>query len=136
MPFTITLHFVSAHDRDAFAERVAPRLRGQIVDPPADEVAEAEGYHRIAVSVTSPSAAKDTCSQAFGFLAHMKNARIAFRWPLLDGDVQYGEITSGAGREADLLSVRLGAAAKAALDAEKAQAAPGEAAEPDAPADA
>jgi hypothetical protein len=119
MPFSITLHFVSDHDRDLFVERVAPRVRGHLVDPPADETADAEGYQRIAVAVTSQTAARDLCHLAFGFLAHMKNARIVFRWPISGGETQYGEVASGEGRDANLLSVRVGTAAKAFLDAEK-----------------
>jgi hypothetical protein len=120
MSFELTLHFITEHDRDAFVERVVPHLRGHLVEPPPDEDAEAQGYHRIAIAVTSPSAARDVCAQAFGFLAHMKNARIVFAWTGVDGERQFGEIASGEGRNADLMSVRVGAAAKAVLDAEKA----------------
>lgn len=130
MPFTLTLHFVSPHDRDLFLERVVPRLRGHLVEPPPDETAEAQGYQRVAVSVTSPSAAQDVCRQAFGFLTHMKDARIAFAWPALDGSLQYGEIVSGESRNADLLSTRLAAAAKAFLDAEKRASSSEESTEP------
>ncbi len=134
MPFTITLHFVSDHDRDLFVERVAPRVRGHLVDPPADDVADAQGYERVAIAVTSQSAARDLCHLAFGFLAHMKNARIVFRWPVSGGETQYAEVASGEGRDANLLSVRVGAAAKAFLDEEKEASEHHPSAEPEADA--
>ena len=119
MQFPITLHFVTVHDLELFRERVVPRLRGHIVDSPPDEMAGAQGYHRLTIAVSSPSAAQDVCRQAFGFLAHLKKARIVFAWPTPGGETQYGEIVSGEARDADLLSTRLGAAAKAYLDAAK-----------------
>ncbi len=120
MPFILTLHFVTDRDRDAFVERVVPHLRGRLVEPPADEVADAQGYQRIAIAVTSPSAAREVVGHAHGFLSHMKNARLVFAWKGVDGGAQYGEIVAGEARDADLLTMRIGAAAKAALDAEKA----------------
>jgi hypothetical protein len=128
MAFTITLSFIREHDQELFLERVAPRLRGHLVDPPADEVADAEGYHRVALSVTSPSAAREVCQHAFGFLAHAKNARIIFSWAGADGQVHYGDLNAGQGRDAELLAMRVGAAAKACLDAER-EAAEGASAE-------
>jgi hypothetical protein len=116
MAFAITLAFVREHDRALFLERVAPRLRGHLTDVPPDEVADAQGYHRIAVAVTSQSAAKEVCRQAFGFLAHAKNARILFSWSGADGETCYGDLNAGAGRDAELLAIRVGAAAKSALD--------------------
>lgn len=121
MVFGITLHFTTDHDLDLFVDRVVPRVRGRLVEPPADETAESEGYKRLAVAVTSASAARDLCSHAFGFLTHLKGARIVFAWNGLDGVRQFGEIESGQSRDAELLSIRLGSAAKAALDGARDQ---------------
>ncbi len=121
MPFTVTLSFIRDHDRQLFEERVIPKLRGSLVEPPEDADAAAQGYHRLAIAVTSPSAARDVCRHALGFLAHIKNGRIIFRWTGADGSVQFGDLNAGEGRDAELLSMRIGAAAKAALDAERAE---------------
>lgn len=123
MAFTITLGFATEHDRDAFVERVIPRLRGHEVEPTAP--AEDDGLHRAAVAVTSQSAARDVCHHVAGSLAHAKNARVDVFWSAADGEEQMGQVTAGAGREVDRLAIRVGAAAKAHLDAEKeAQALP------------
>lgn len=119
MAFTITMGFMRDHDLQLFMDRVAPRLRGQLTDPPADEIAEAQGLKRIAVSVTSQSAARDVCRHAHGFLTHAKNARIVFSWTGTDGQTHYGDLNAGEGRDAEMLALRVGAAAKAALDAER-----------------
>ena len=119
MPFTLTLSFVRDHDRQLFEERVVPKLRGALVEPPADPEADAQGYHRLAVAVTSPSAAREVCRHALGFLAHAKNVRIVFSWAGPDGSAQFGDLNAGEGRDAELLAMRIGAAAKAVLDAER-----------------
>lgn len=134
MPFTITLHFLSVHDRDLFEERVVPHLRARVVDPPADESAEAQGYERLALAVTSPSAARDVVRRAGGFVSHLRGGRIVFAWENAEGERQFGEIVSGEARDADLLSMRVGAASKALLDAEKASIEHGK--EEDSPASA
>lgn len=120
MSFILTLSFIRDHDRQLFEERVVPKLRGTLVEPPEDAEAEAQGYHRLAVSVTSPSAARDVCRHALGFLSHIKNGRIIFSWTGADGSAQFGDLNAGEGRDAELLAMRIGAAAKAACDAGRA----------------
>ncbi|MBM3494185.1 MAG: hypothetical protein FJX72_07680 [Armatimonadetes bacterium] len=120
MAFTMTLAFVREHDKQLFLERVVPRLRGHLTEAPPDETADAQGYQRIAIAVTSQSAAKEVCRQAFGFLAHLKNSRILFSWVGADGETCYGDLNAGEGRDEELLSLRVGAAAKTATGADKA----------------
>src|SRR5438067_2021316 len=67
MPFVITLAFATEHDRDAFREKILPRLRGSEVDPEGD-AGDPPGLFRAAVSVTSHSAARDVCHQLNSFL--------------------------------------------------------------------
>ena len=116
MPFVMTLGFATETDRDEFIEKTLPRVRGQQVDPPA---AEEDGVFRLGVSVTSQTAARDLCHQIVGFLAHSKKDQVTVSWNGGDGHTQSGTITGESARDAEVLSVRVGAAAKAQVDAEK-----------------
>jgi len=119
MAFVISLGFATEQAKEAFVEKALPKARGRQVDPPAVE-GEAEGLHRIAVAVTSQSAARDLCHLLVSFLSHDKSARIDVAWTGMDGQRHVGEVTGGAARDAEILAVRLGAAAKAQMDHEKA----------------
>jgi hypothetical protein len=118
MPFTFSVGFATEHDKQEFESRTAPKVRGQQVDAPAVE--GAEGLHRVGLSVTSQSAAKETCHLLLAFLAHAKNSRVTLHWTGADGQPQTGQVEAGQPRDAEVIAMRLGAAAKAALDAEKA----------------
>jgi hypothetical protein len=115
MPFALTLGFATEHDRDDFVEKILPKVRGQQVDPPKTEV-EPDGLHRIAVSVTSPSAARDVCHQVVAFLAHSKKDRVIVEWQGVDGKAHSGLVTGESAKDAEILAVRVSAAAKAHLD--------------------
>jgi hypothetical protein len=116
MSFDIRLAFGTAHERDDFAERSLPRVRGQRVESAEDD---AEGQMpSLRVSVGSPSAARDVCHQVVSFLAHSKGSRISVYWTGADQSEQSGEIGTGGARDAEIVALRLGAAAKAALDGE------------------
>lgn len=122
MAFTMTLAFATEHDRDAFVERALPRTRAhQVEQPEALAPAEPDDLHRISVAVTSPSAARDLCHQIVAFLAHAKNTRVDVRWIGADGQPQVGDVNAGTAREGELLAMRVGAAAKTRLDAEKTE---------------
>jgi len=120
MPFTITLGFETESDKNGFLEKVAPKVRGRQIE--ADTPAEADGLFRTAIVVTSQSAAKELCPLLVAFLVHVKSGRVQLTWPGAGGEPQVGEINAGVGasREADILAMRLGPAAKAFMDHEKA----------------
>ncbi len=120
MPFVITLAFATEHDREAFREKILPRLRGSEVEPEGD-AGDPPGLMRVGVAVTSHTAARDVCHQLNAFLNKAKNDRVNVHWTGVDGKRQVGEARGNAAREAEVLSVRVGAAAKAGLDAEKAK---------------
>ena len=117
MAFEIDLGFATEHDRDDFVERILPKLRGKQAE--AAPAGEEDALHRVAVAVTSPSAARDLCHQLVAFLAHAKNSRVQVGWKGADGTAQVGEVSAGSARDAELVSVRVSAAAKALLDKEK-----------------
>ncbi|HXG24525.1 MAG TPA: hypothetical protein VNJ09_08240 [Chthonomonadales bacterium] len=118
MAFVIGLAFATEQDRADFVERIMPRVRGKEAEPPRPE-GEEDGLHWMGIAVTSQSAARDLCHQLVAFLAHSKKTRVDVTWRSADGQLQTGQVTAEAAREAEILSVRLGAAAKAHLDAEK-----------------
>ena len=122
MPFVITLAFATEHDREAFREKILPRLRGSEVDPEGD-AGDPPGLSRVGIAVTSHTAARDVCNQLTSFLNKAKDDRVNVYWTGVDGKRQVGEARGNAAREVEVLSVRVGAAAKARLDAEKANAA-------------
>ena len=121
MPFTITAGFVTESDRNAFVEKVLPKVHGHQTDdtntPPADEGDE---LYRSSVAVTSQSAARELCHLLVAFLAHTKSSRVVLSWPGAGGEPQAGEVNAGTGaaREAELLAMRLGPAAKAFMNRE------------------
>ena len=117
MPFAMTLGFATESDKNDFVEKILPKVRGQQVDPAGDN----DGIQRVGVAVTSPSAARDLCHQIVAFLAHSKKDRVTLSWTAADGQAQTGLVTGEAARDAEILAVRVGAAAKAHLDAEKAE---------------
>jgi hypothetical protein len=125
--FTITLAFATPQARDAFAEQELPRVHGQPVDQPVD----AEGAPpRLAVAVRSPSSAREVCRLVESFLRQRETSarfpqgsRVDLAWIDSNGEEQVGWIAQGSPRDADLLAIQIGAAAKAVLDKEKAQAA-------------
>ena len=119
MPFVITLAFATEHDLEAFREKILPRLRGAESDPEGD-AGDPPGLFRVGVSVTSHSAARDVCHQLNAFLVKAQNDRVNVYWTGTDGKQQMGEARGNAPREAEVLSVRVGAAAKGRLDQEKA----------------
>ena len=119
MAFVITLGFATEPDRDDFLARTLPKVRGQQTDPP-QTTEEGDGLHRVGVAVTSQTAARDLCHSLVSFLAKSKNDRVQVSWTGTDGQTHVGEVTGGAAREAEVLSVRVGAAAKTHLDQEKA----------------
>ncbi|MGC8667567.1 MAG: hypothetical protein ACP5VE_05580 [Chthonomonadales bacterium] len=118
MPFVITLGFATEHDRDEFLNRTLHRIRGQVTDP-SIVPSEPDGLHRIGIAVTSPSAARDVCHQVVSFLAHAKNDRVNLAWPGANGEPQHGEVAGSAVKDAEILAVRVGAAAKVHLEREK-----------------
>ncbi len=120
MPFVISVGFATEHDRDDFEEKILPKIHGHKAEPPQREGAEKDTLHRVGVAVTSQTAAKELCYQIVGFLSHAKNSRVDVSWIGADGQWQVGEVNAGAAREAEILAVRVGAAAKAHMDAEKA----------------
>lgn len=114
MRFEIKLAFGTAHERDDFAERIVPRLRGQRLPREEDD---AEGLPpSLRVAVGSVSAAKDLCHQVVAFLSHSKGSRVDLFWPGQSGSEQRGEIGAGGARDAEMVALRLGAAAKATLE--------------------
>ena len=123
MPFVITLAFATEHDREAFRERILPRLRAAEVEPEGDSE-DVPGLSRVGVEVTSHSAARDVCHQLTSHLSKLKNDRVNVYWTGVDGKRQMGEARGDAAREAEVLAVRVGAAAKARLDNERAKSAP------------
>ena len=118
MAFVITLGFATEQDRDSFVERIAPKIYGKPADPVVPE-GEPDGLHRTALAVTSQTAARDVCHQTVAFLAHSKNDQVLLSWTGADGNTHSGEVTGKSARDAELLSVRVGAAAKAFIDREK-----------------
>ena len=117
MPFQITVGFPTEHDRNDFLERIMPKVRGHQVEP--ESPPEDDGVFRAGVEVTSPSAARDLCHQIVAFLAHSKKDRVFVSWKGADGSVQTGDVTGESARDAEILSVRIGAAARAHIDKEK-----------------
>ena len=117
MPFVMTLGFATEQDKESFVERILPKLRGQEAEPTVPE--EEDGLQRLGVAVTSPSAARDICHQLVAFLAHSKNDSVSVAWKGADGSEHNGLVTGSAARDAEILSVRVGEAAKAHIDAEK-----------------
>lgn len=117
MPFPITVAFATEHDRSDFEERILPRIRGHRAEPVLPE--EEDGAHRVGITVTSPSAARDLCHQLQAFLAHNKTGQVTVEWNGPDGTLQSGQVSGDSQRDAEVLALRLGAAAKAHLDAEK-----------------
>jgi hypothetical protein len=118
MAFVITLGFATEQDRDAFNERILPKVYGKAADPVVPE-GEPDGLHRTAVAVTSQTAARDVCHQTVAFLAHSKNDQVILTWTGADGNAHSGDVTGKSARDAEFLAVRVGAAAKAHLDKEK-----------------
>jgi hypothetical protein len=118
MPYTITLGFATEHERDAFVEKIVPKVRAHLVEPLAAEEGAEDKLHRIGLAVTSPTAAKDVCNHIIAFLAHSKNTRVDVYWTGLGGEVLAGEVNAGAPREAEILALRIAAAAKAELSKE------------------
>ena len=86
---------------------------------PTQPEGEPDALHRIAVSVTSPSAARDVCHQVVAFLAHSKKDRVIVEWQGVDGQAHSGRVTGESARDAEIVAVRVSAAAKAHLDSEK-----------------
>lgn len=127
MAFVINLGFATEQAKEAFTAKTLPKVRGRAVDIPAVEGEEAGGLHRIGVAVTSPTAARDLCHLLVSFLAHDKSARIDVSWVGVDGQTHVGEVAGGSTRDAEILAVRLGAAAKAQIDHEKGAASASEA---------
>jgi len=121
MSFVITVGFATEHDRAAFVEKTVPKIRGHLTDAPTPEEGAEDGLHRVGLAVTSQSAAKDLCHQIVAFLAHSKTGRVTVGWTGMAGEAQVGEVNAGAARDAEILAMRLGTAAKAHLDAEKAE---------------
>jgi hypothetical protein len=119
MAFTFNVGFATEHDRDAFVERVLPRVRAQQTEPAAVAEAAEDGLHRMGLTVTSQSAAKEVCHQIVAFLAHAKNSRVTLEWTGADGQPQSGDVAAGSAKDAEIVAMRLGAAAKAQVDAEK-----------------
>src|SRR5438552_6785303 len=95
MPFVMTAGFATEHDRDAFVERVIPKVRGHQTEPAAPESEEGEGVHRVGIAVTSQSAARDICHQVVAFLAHSKSTRVTLSWPGAGGEPQSGDVNGG-----------------------------------------
>lgn len=132
MAFVIELRFASPQEKETFIERSLPKVRGKQVDIPGDSdmvrtpeedaglVPDNLAERRFAVAVTSQSAAKELCHILLAYLAHNKVARLDVAWKGSDGTLQHGEVRSEAAREAEILAMRLGAAAKAHMDSEKA----------------
>ncbi len=119
MAYTITLGFATEHDRDAFVEKIVPKIRAHQVEPlPTEEGAE-DKLHRLGLAVTSPSAAKDVCNHIVAFLAHIKNTRVDVFWTGMGGEVLAGDVNAGAPRDAEILGLRIAAAAKAELNKEE-----------------
>lgn len=118
MPYTITLGFATEHERDAFVEKIAPKIRAHRVEPLAAEEGAEDKLYRVGLAVTSPSAAKDVCNHIVAFLAHSKNTRVDVFWTGLGGEVLSGEVNAGSPREAELLALRIAAAARAELSKE------------------
>ena len=119
MSFEMTLGFATEQDKEEFIERILPKIRGHEAAPSAPE--EDDGLKRIGVAVTSQTAARDLCHQLVAFLAHSKNDSVSMSWQGSDGSAQTGMVTGSSARDAEILSVRVGAAARAHLDAEKTE---------------
>ena len=119
MAFVFNVGFATEHDKDSFVEKVVPRVRAQQTDAAPVE-GEGDGLHRVGLAVTSQSAAKDVCHQIVAFLAHAKNSRVTVSWTGPDGQAQAGDINAGTAGDAEVVAMRLGAAAKAHVDGEKA----------------
>ena len=127
MPFTIMLDFATEPDLAAFLQRILPRVRGQQADTPAPaDEGDGPRLFRTGLTVTSQSAARELCHLLVSFLAHSKTGRISLEWRGVDGQPHRGVVEGGSAREAEILAVRLGAAAKAHLDQEKSEDAPPE----------
>jgi len=124
MPFSVTIAFVRSIDRDGFVEKGPGKIHGSLaaVESPGADAPEADILHRAVITVTSPTAAREVCHHVASYLAHAKGSRVDITWVGADGESQYGEVNAGALRDADLLATRVGAAAKAIIDAEKSRA--------------
>jgi hypothetical protein len=127
--FAITLSFATPHTRDAFAEQELPHVHGQRIEPPAVEDAEGVEPSLLTLEVRSPTSAKEVCRLVESFLRHSKDERIDVMWTDANGDAQVGWIAAKSPRDADLLAIQIGAAAKAVFDKEKEAAEPEPAAE-------
>jgi hypothetical protein len=119
MAFVFNVGFATEHDKEVFVERVLPKVRAQQTDPaPADGDGDDE-LQQVGLAVTSPSAAKEICHQVVAFLAHAKNSRVTLSWTGADGQPQAGDVAAGSAKDAEIVAMRLGTAAKAHIDAEK-----------------
>ncbi|HSV72861.1 MAG TPA: hypothetical protein VLH79_03785 [Chthonomonadales bacterium] len=112
MAVVVALTFAAAHERQAFAERMLPKMHVPQA-PPMDDAEEAAD-RTLRVEVGSAQAAKNVCRQCLAFLAHSKNGRVDVSWPGPDGNEQYGRVVAGSTRDADVLAIRLAAAVRAA----------------------
>jgi len=116
MAFVLTLGFAE-HDKNNFEEKTLPKVRGHQSNAPAST--EESGLYRVSVAVTSPSAAREVCHLLVAFLAHSKHDFVNVEWTGADGSAQIGQVSGKAARDAEVVAVRVGAAAKAHLDQEK-----------------
>jgi hypothetical protein len=123
MPFVFTLGFATEADKTRFVERILPRLRATPTDAAGEPQTEGPAVHHLSLSVTSQSAAKETCHHLLAFLAHVKNSRVTVEWTGADGQTQNGEVQAGTPRDAEVLAMRLGQAAKTHMDSERAESA-------------
>jgi len=114
MAYTVTLGFDTPKGAEEFAEKVAPRIHGKWVDVPDDMAGD--GAHRLAVAVSSPTAAREVCHSVVAFLSHGKGSRVDILWRGADGSVQMTSVDAGSPRDAEVLATRIGMAAKAVLD--------------------
>jgi hypothetical protein len=119
MPFVISLGFATETDKNTFVEKIVPKVRGHQTDPPTVAEGEEDVLYRIGLTVTSQSAAKELCHHMVAFLAHNKKGRITADWTGVDGQPHTGTIEANAARDAEVLAMRLGAAAKAHMDTER-----------------
>lgn len=119
MPFVISLGFATETDKNTFVEKIVPKVRGHQTEPPSLDEGEEETLHRIGLTVTSQSAAKELCHHMVAFLVHNKKGRITAAWTGADGQPQSGTVEANAARDAEVLAMRLSAAAKSHMDAEK-----------------
>lgn len=135
MPFQARIGFMTENGLQEFREKSLPRLPGcKPVEedanakagsetPPAEsEEGESAFNDWLALSISSPTAARDLCHQLMAFLNHARQNAVRLEWVGGDGSTQSAQIRGQLTRDLEIAAMRLSTSVKAHNDAEKAAA--------------